>query len=193
VRLRAGRPGSPRASAQKALRMDAPTFALRVADCYQRYAGDLWSAFYGMCSDTERATEAVQEAFLRYQSRGGEGLRNDRAWLLHVGRNWLRDIARRRRQGELSAELQDVCAAEHDPARATQLKELREQVGRALLKLRTDDREILLLRYALGWPSPRLGEVLGLSVSAVDMRLTRARQRLAVVLNELGVDAESVA
>lgn len=180
------------AVAQKVVRMDVSAYSLHVADCYERYARELWAAFYGMCSDTERASEAVQEAFLRFHRRGHEGLGNDRAWLLHVGRNWLRDLARRSRHGELAAELNDVCTRECDPARVTQRKELFEQVGQALSKLRGEDRQILLMRYALGWPSPRIGEVLGLRATAVDMRLMRARQRLAVLLNELGVDADAI-
>jgi RNA polymerase sigma-70 factor (ECF subfamily) len=172
--------------------MSTPALSPQIADCYQRYARELWASFYGMCSDSERAAEAVQEAFLRYQSHRGEDVRDERAWLLHVGRNWLRDVARRRRNSEQAADLSGVTAGTLDPAGVALRDELREQVGRALSQLRNDDREILLLRYSLGWSSPRIGEVLGLRADAVDMRLTRARQRLAVVLDELGVDAESV-
>lgn len=172
--------------------MSANALSPHVADCYRRYARELWVSFYGMCSDSERATEAVQEAFLRFQSQAGAAVRDERAWLLHVGRNWLRDFARRRRNAERAADLTDVSAAALDPAGVVVQDELRQQVGLALSQLRNDDREVLLLRYALGWSSPRIGEVLGLRVAAVDMRLTRARQRLAVVLDELGVDAESV-
>jgi RNA polymerase sigma-70 factor (ECF subfamily) len=173
--------------------MSTSTLSPHVADCYSRYSRELWASFYGMCSDSERAWEAVQEAFLRYQSQTGAAVRDERAWLLHVGKNWLRDFARRRRNAEVPAtDLQEVTAATLDPAGLVVLEELREQVTCALSQLRSDDREVLLLKYALGWSSPRIGEVLGLRVAAVDMRLTRARQRLAVVLEEIGVDAESV-
>jgi RNA polymerase sigma factor (sigma-70 family) len=173
--------------------MSTPVLTSPVDDCYERHSRALWASFYGMCSDSERAWEAVQEAFLRYHSQTGAAVRDERAWLLHVGRNWLRDFARRRQNAELAADdLSGVTAKTLDPASVAVLVELREKVGRALSQLRTDDREVLLLRYALGWSSPRIGDVLGLRVAAVDMRLTRARQRLAVVLDELGVDAESV-
>jgi len=172
--------------------MSTPALSPQIADCYQRYARELWASFYGMCSDSERAAEAVQEAFLRYQTHRHIGVRDERAWLLHVGRNWLRDFSRRRRNSESAADLTNVTATNLDPAGVAARDELREQVGFALGQLRNDDREVLLLRYALGWSSPRIGEVLGLRVAAVDMRLTRARQRLAVVLDELGVDAESL-
>ena len=173
--------------------MSASALSPHVADCYQRYSRELWASFYGMCSDPERAWEAVQESFLRFQSQTGVAVRDERAWLLHVGKNWLRDFSRRRRNTEVATQdLSGVSTTTLDPPSVAALGELREQVGCALSRLRTDDREVLLLRYALGWSSPRIGEVLGLRVAAVDMRLTRARQRLAVVLDEIGVDAECV-
>jgi RNA polymerase sigma-70 factor (ECF subfamily) len=174
------------------LLMSSPALSPQVDDSYRRYAREMWSVFYGICSDAERATEAVQEAFLRYQRREGLGLRDERAWLLHVGRNWLRDFARRRRNSEQAAGLNEVSTTALDPAGEAVRDELRVQVDQALSRLRSDDREVLLLRYALGWPAPRIAEVLGLRSAAVDMRLTRARQRLALVLNELGVNADSV-
>jgi RNA polymerase sigma-70 factor (ECF subfamily) len=52
--------------------------------------------------------------------------------------------------------------------------------------MREDDRQALVLRYALNWSSARMAEVLGVSAAAVDMRLSRARRRLAELLREDG-------
>jgi RNA polymerase sigma-70 factor (ECF subfamily) len=52
---------------------------------------------------------------------------------------------------------------------------VREAVGR----LRTSDREILLLSAWEGLSHGQIAEALGLSRAAVDKRLTRAKQRLA--------------
>jgi RNA polymerase sigma-70 factor (ECF subfamily) len=163
----------------------------RVAECYGRYRGQLWAAFYAMCSDPERAWEAVQEAFLRLQEQTGQVIRDERAWLLQVGKNWLRDGSRRRSQGAcVEANLDGVTSPALDPSGAAARDELRDHVGLALGRLRSEDREVLTLRYALGWSSPRIAEVLGIRVASVDMRLCRARQRLATELRSLGVDAE---
>ncbi len=63
---------------------------------YREHARELWALFYAMCSDADRAYDAVQEAFLRYYDYGGEPVRDLRAWLLRVGQNWLRDVARKK-------------------------------------------------------------------------------------------------
>lgn len=33
---------------------------------YREHSRELWALFYGMCSDPERAYDAVQESFLRF-------------------------------------------------------------------------------------------------------------------------------
>jgi RNA polymerase sigma-70 factor (ECF subfamily) len=52
--------------------------------------------------------------------------------------------------------------------------------------LSVGDREILTLRYALEYDAPTIAETLGIAVTAVHMRLSRARQRLAERLTSLG-------
>jgi RNA polymerase sigma-70 factor (ECF subfamily) len=49
------------------------------------------------------------------------------------------------------------------------------------------DREILTLRYALDYDSEEIAEVLAIQVTAVHMRLSRARQRLAERLSGQGI------
>lgn len=173
--------------------MSVPAGSPRVAECYREHSQDLWTFFYRLCSDPERAWEAVQESFLRLQGPAAKDVRDERAWLAHVGRNWLRDFARRKQNSEVVAEsLAGVASSTLDPVGSAVRHELREQVGVALASLRSDDREALVLRYALGWSSARIADVLGIQVAAVDMRLMRARQRMAIALEELGVNAESV-
>ena len=54
-------------------------------------------------------------------------------------------------------------------------------------KLPRADREILTLRYALEYNTGDIAELLGINATAVHMRLSRARQRLAERLKAQGV------
>ncbi len=56
--------------------------------------------------------------------------------------------------------------------------ERRQMVRRALTQLARRDREILLLKYTEDWSYRQLAEHLGISESAVQARLHRARRRL---------------
>ena len=49
------------------------------------------------------------------------------------------------------------------------------------------DREILTLRYALDYTTEEIAEALAINATAVHMRLSRARQRLAERLKAQGV------
>jgi RNA polymerase sigma-70 factor (ECF subfamily) len=67
--------------------------------------------------------------------------------------------------------------------------ERREQFAllRAVLEeLPPADREILTLRYALDYDANTIAERLEIAVTAVHMRLSRARQRLAEKLSSHG-------
>ncbi len=60
-----------------------------------------------------------------------------------------------------------------------------QALQRALARLAADDRAVLVLRYLEDRPIDELAAVFGCSRAAVDQRLTRARQRLRVLLPQL--------
>ena len=162
-----------------------------IEQLYKDQNRELWALFYAHCSDPERAYDALQESFLRLQAHTGEPIRDTRAWLLRVGRNWLRDIARRKSSStRLSDKLDEQSSTPIEPAGLMEGQELRVEVRKALRELKAEDREVLVLRYALGWSSNRIAITLDSSSAAVDMRLSRARRRLAVILEEAGVGHE---
>ena len=166
----------------------ATTWSATVEAVYRTHSRELWALFYVQCHDADRSYDALQEAFARLQAYSGPPLRDMRAWLLKVGRNWLRDVARHQRVAARSVDyLDETVGGSGDPAAIVAHEELHDQVRAALKRLRPDDREILVLRYALSWPSNRIAETLELTTSAVDMRLSRARQRLADILEQAGV------
>jgi len=49
-----------------------------------------------------------------------------------------------------------------------------------------DDRKVLVMKYSLDWSSAQMAKVMDSTAAAVDMRLSRARRRLAELLEEQG-------
>lgn len=74
---------------------------------------------------------------------------------------------------------------EPDPLGWLLAQERRGQVRRAVRRLARRDAEILMLKYSEGWSYRRLAEHLGLTQSAVEARLHRARKRLRAELAAL--------
>lgn len=160
-----------------------------IEQTYREQGRELWALFYAQCSDADRAHDALQEAFSRLLEQNGEPIRDQRAWLLQVGRNWLRDVARRQKVAAKPSENLDYHSSGEDEPDVTIIgEELRDDVRRALSKLKAADREVLALRYSLNWSSSRIAETLNTTPSAVDMRLSRARKRLAEILEKSGIE-----
>jgi RNA polymerase sigma factor (sigma-70 family) len=99
----------------------------------------------------------------------------------------------RRRQGRRRKLIGRFAAAvrplEQSPREADPLEwlldeERRELVRQALARLARRDAEILLLKYTEGWSYRELAAHLGISTSAVETRLHRARARLRNQLAE---------
>lgn len=156
---------------------------------YREHGRALWAILYSRCCDRELATEAVQEAFLRLHERPTENVRDMLAWLASVGRNWIIDAQRSRRRSsfEPMPAADSVGCTKFAPEGVALSAEVRQQINEALQRLREEDREVLVLRYSLDWESARIAEALGTSAAAVDMRLSRARRRMAEAMAELGV------
>lgn len=84
---------------------------------------------------------------------------------------------------------------DHDPLGWLISRERREMVQEALNRLPSKDVEILLLKYGQDWRYEDIAQHLGITTSAVQTRLFRARQRLRDELARMSVsprrDSES--
>jgi RNA polymerase sigma-70 factor (ECF subfamily) len=142
--------------------------------------------------NADLAMDLTQEAFLRLwkQWDSGETILNPRAWLLRVARNLAEDHAKSsfRRNGSQPPQIMnDVRSPELLPLEYLEREETFARLREQLEQLAPPDREILTLRYALDYNANEIADVLAITVTAVHMRLSRARQRLAERLTAQGV------
>jgi RNA polymerase sigma factor (sigma-70 family) len=98
-------------------------------------------------------------------------------------------ILHRRRQGRrrkfiarLQSGFSPAVTASVDPLGWLLADERQRLVRQALARLSPKDRELLLLKYTEDWSYLEIAEHLGLSTSAVEARLHRARARLRAEL-----------
>lgn len=129
------------------------------------------------------AEEACAESVAKLYEYGIERVHNLRSWLLHVGRNYIKDHYRRK-STRLTVSLSHVADAVAQNSNKGMSAESRTAIRSALTQLSDSDQAILLMKYSLRWNSQRIGIVLGVRVTAVDMQLVRARRRLAALLTE---------
>ena len=159
---------------------------------YQRHAQEVWALVFARWLNRDTALDITQETFLRLwrQWDQGEVIRNPRAWLLRVARNLAEDHAKSafRRNGTHPPQTMNGVKADQPlPLERMEREETFAQVRRVLEQLSEADREILTLRYALDYDTNQIAEALAINLTAVHMRLSRARQRVAEQLTIQGV------
>jgi RNA polymerase sigma-70 factor (ECF subfamily) len=159
---------------------------------YERHSREVWALAYARWMDADLALDIAQEAFLRLwrQWEAGDDIQNPRAWLLRVARNLAEDYAKSafRRNGTHPPQLMNgVKSREPVPLEGLEREETFAQLRAMLEQMPPGDRDILTLRYALDYDVTRIADLLGINATAVHMRLSRARARLAERLNAQGV------
>jgi RNA polymerase sigma-70 factor (ECF subfamily) len=109
-------------------------------------------------------------------------------WLYGVARNTVaRSQRSMRRQGRLAAKVLSLGSDSPDPPETLVLRSAEEQeLLDALWTLRPADREVLRLKAWEGLTHAEIASVLGISVSAVDARASRALKRLSRLVSTGG-------
>ena len=175
-------------SSQHAAEPSRPDFE----EVYERHSREVWALAYARWLNADLASDIMQEAFLRLwkQWQEGEEILNPRAWLLRVARNLAEDHAKsafRRNGTQPPQTMNGVCSRELLPVEGLEREETFAHIRHELEQLAEADREILTLRYAMDYNAGEIADILGVNVTAVHMRLSRARQRLADRLQAGGV------
>ncbi|HEV3116204.1 MAG TPA: sigma-70 family RNA polymerase sigma factor [Gemmataceae bacterium] len=159
---------------------------------YQRHSREVWALVYARWLSADIAMDITQEAFLRLwkQWEAGEQILNVRAWLLRVARNLAEDHGKSsfRRNGTQPPQVMNGVRREGpSPLEHMEREETFARVRKEMNQLSPPDREILTLRYALDYNANQIADMLAITATAVHMRLSRARQRLAERLTAQGV------
>ena len=177
-----------------------------------QFRGELLAYCYRMLGSIDEAEDQVQETYLRaWRSFGSfEGRASVRTWLYRVATNACLTALERRARRPLPAGLgapdEDPAAPlvagpevpwlqpfPSDPAAAVVAREgIRLAFVAALQYLSARQRAALIMRDVLDWPAAEAAELLGMTTTAVNSALRRARDQLAAAL-PAGTDAADVA
>jgi len=154
------------------------------------YHAQIFQVAYRMLGDSSDAADVVQEIFLKVfrNINGFKGESALKTWIFRIALseilNRLRWWKRRFKHATVSLDdknggtgyrLSDVRPT---PERALECKEQEVAIQRALGKLSSDHRSIIVLRDIEGFSYTEIAEVLGISIGTVKSRLARARADL---------------
>ncbi len=149
-----------------------------------RYNDLLYRHAARMLGQADDAEDVVQSAWIK----AFRNLRKCRdperfgAWVFRIGANACKDAVKAKRRGIVP--LESVAELEsHDGDTATRLDQ-RRRLASALASLAPDQREAFLLKHMEGWSYEEMADQLGVQVSALKMRVHRAREELQITLLE---------
>ena len=152
-----------------------------------RYNDLLYRHALRMLGEADDAEDAVQSAWIKAYRNLRKCRDRDRfgSWVFRIGANVCKDAVKGRRRGSVSLEaVAEVESAEVDEDAAVRWDQ-RRRLNRALASLAPDQREAFLLKHAEGWSYEEMAEKLGVRVSALKMRVHRAREELQRLLLEV--------
>jgi RNA polymerase sigma-70 factor (ECF subfamily) len=152
-----------------------------------RYQEPLFRHAAGMVGDLDAAADLVQDSFVKAYTRL-HTCEPDRfaAWVFRILRNRCKDWLKNRRQhtAPLVADAHPAPDGD-DPGRALERTELGQVVRAALMRLPAAQREAFLLKHVEELSYEEMAERLETGVSALKMRVMRAREAMQEMLREV--------
>lgn len=170
------------------------------AEIVLHYQKKVFNTAYRMLGNLEEAKDLAQEVFISvFESIKGlkEEIKFD-AWLTQITLNHCRNRWKylKRRQYFNSDSLDDPIETEdgnmpkaiadpsENPETLYEKKMIQQFIQSGLLKLKEDQRELLVLRDLQGFSYEEMGELLGLPEGTIKSKLHRARMDLKEVLEK---------
>ncbi len=175
----------------------APSDTLQIDWAAELNQHDRWlrTVIYARVGERQAIDEVMQEVALAAvaQRRPIADATKVRPWLYRLA--VVQSLLYRRRQGRQRKLIDRYgtrghaaeVAATADPLQWLLCDERRQKIRQALEQLAPRDKELLLLKYTEDWTYRQIAEHLGISHSAVEARLHRARQRMRERLATLEV------
>ncbi len=147
-----------------------------------RYQRVLFNVAWRLLGDREEARDVVQGGFLKAWGRLDTFDPRYRffSWIYRIVVN--ESLNARSRRPALQALSDSDAPAPGGPEEALRSRERDDCLQAALLRLRGEDREVIILRHFAELSYAEIGETLGLAEKTVKSRLHEARQRLGRVL-----------
>jgi RNA polymerase sigma-70 factor (ECF subfamily) len=161
-------------------------------ELYDRYSAQAFGVARGICGNSHRAEDAVQEGFVAvWRSRGSfDPARGSvRAWLFTVIRHRSLDLTRRTRRdddrrssGDALGFLLALDSVEQDAEAHAEAARVRS----SLLKLQVTQREVILLAYFAGLTHTEIAARLKLPTGTVKGRMRLGLKKVTAELDPSG-------
>ena len=153
----------------------------QIAAAYDRHANMLYRVAMSHLNNSEDAQDVVQDVFAKYITAAPAfpNEEQERAWFIRVTVNRSLDLLRQKKVRSYVPleEAGEIAAESHEDDGLHSLLH-------TLTRLPEKHRSAIVLHHLEGFSVEKTAELLGISVSAVKMRLSRGREALKELLQE---------
>ena len=165
--------------------MDQSTLKADFLRTYDVYADDIFRFCTMKVTNRELAQDLTQEVFTRYWQtiRGGEKLKNERAYLYTLARNLVIDWYRKKKESSLDVLTEQGIDFGNDDHTVIERTAQMNEVLAVINKLDEDAREALILRFVEGFTPKEIAAMSGESANAVSVRINRAIKKVQVLIH----------
>ena len=161
------------------------------AELVRRYQDLLYRHAERMAGGPDEAEDIVQLAFIKSYRNLATCQNPDHvgAWMFRITANACKDhLKSRRGDGIRIDDAPGLADNTGDPEMELERSDMRYRINSALHRLPVDQREAFVMKHVEGLSYQEMGELLGVSVPALKMRVHRAREDLQELLGEEGHD-----
>ncbi len=158
-----------------------------LSEIYTRHSTELFRYAFRLLGDGQLAEDCVAETYARFLHalhRGGGPQQQLRAYLFRVAHNWIVDQYRRQASDPLPLDPELPAASGSQPSEIMKERMGREQVRLALVRLTSDQRQVLVLRYLQGFSNEEVAAALQKSLGAIKSLQHRALAALKRLMEE---------
>ena len=157
---------------------------------FERHHAGLFDFLSRMTGNRMAAEDLVQDVFVR-MLKYRQTFRDDgrfETWMFHIARNARAEYFRRRAVIEVNDDEIDVPTEAPGPSHLIERDEQTALLRRALLRLREDRRELIVLARYRGMKYEAIAELLDVDVGTVKVRIHRALKELREIFLSLSED-----
>ena len=163
----------------------------RFAVLVRRYQTALGAYARSLGIPADPADDLVQDALIRGYERLSECQNPERfgVWVFRILRNLCLDHLKNIRRRQEPLEDLALASPDRDPMALAEAAELRTQVTAALRGMNVDLRDAFVMKHVEGRSYEEMSEIAEVSVSALKMRVHRAREALRAALETAAVES----
>lgn len=158
-------------------------------EAFVRCQSELMGLLYHMVGNTEDARDAYQDTFVKCWRNRDQvpSVQNLKAWIFRIALNTGRDMrqtAWRRHRRDLPDDASDLAGDSSSPEAAVERTEQLTLIRTAVSQLRSEEKEVFLLRQNAEMTYEEIAEALGIPSGTVKTRMRLALAKLRTTLAE---------